>query len=150
MCPQVSKCGRIRKSCFLIGGEHGGRLGREFRVIGLQLRCSIFECAKEARNGIEHVRVVRGKPRRNQCCEGLVMHTIAKSRSCKAEVGSLRALNNEGSEWRNSYQNNRDVSMEIWNFALCQTNTLRGDDNIWQRGGTDQQAYCQSRFYTQC
>jgi hypothetical protein len=32
--PQVGKRSRIRESWFL-GGEHGGYLGREFRVIGL-------------------------------------------------------------------------------------------------------------------
>ena len=75
---QVVKGGRIKESCFL-SGKRGGCLGQEFRVIGLQLRCGTFECTKEVCDGIEHVHVMWGKPKRNQCCEGLIMHTITKS-----------------------------------------------------------------------
>ena len=85
----MSTCGRIRELC-LLGDERGGCLGWEFHVIGLQLRCGIFERAKEACNGIEHVCVMMGEPKRNQRCEGLVMHTVAKSRSCKTQMGSLK------------------------------------------------------------
>jgi hypothetical protein len=74
------------------------------------------------------------------------MHTIAKSRSCTTEEGSFSQLDDEESELRSSYRNNRYVSMEIWNFALFKTNTLRGDDSVWRTGGTDQLPYCQSRF----
>jgi hypothetical protein len=37
----------------------------KFLVIGLQVRRGIFERAKEAHNGIEHVRIVKGKPKGN-------------------------------------------------------------------------------------